>query len=822
MIPVSNIAKIINANNYSLGVPNTEIINVCIDSRSIFDTKKTVYFALRGPRNDGHNYINDLYKLGVRHFIVDDITSVQSYADVNFWQTKNTLDAFQLLAQHIRSQVQIPVIGITGSNGKTIVKEWLYHGLRDNEQICRSPKSYNSQVGVPFSVWNLSQSNTLGIFEAGISKPNEMDKLEQIIRPSIGVFTHLGSAHQNNFSSLTQKVTEKIKLFKHSAVIFYPHDQELVRNCIQENYGASKQLKGWSTKDPAAWMFIKEKHTSNTCKSLITVDNQTELLVMPFTQSAALHNAYACIAVWLHFGLNWKTIQKKLNNLPSLGMRLEIRKGANNCTIINDSYSLDLDSLKIALDLQHHHNEHNNKCVILSELPNMITPEKTYQQVANLLTAAQLKTLIVVGNQYLSHKKLFAKLNPIYLDNTADLQAYLRENPPSNATILVKGARTFGFEKIVTQLEEFEHQTRLEINLNAIQNNLNVYRNLLQPNTKTMVMVKAFSYGSGAYEIAQLMEFNQVDYLAVAFTNEGVALRKNGIRTPIMVLNAEPNSFTQMIAHRLEPEIYNLRSLQAFSEALILHGEAEAYPIHLKLETGMNRLGFSPSEVEKLIAVLDQLPHIKIASIFSHLAGSDNNTHDGFTNQQIETFKQLSTQIETALGYTVIKHIANSAAISRFPTAHFNMVRLGIGMYGFSGDKNLATKLEVVAQLKTTITQIKSVTSNQSIGYGRTFTTSKPSNIATLPIGYADGLRRGLNLVNAFALVNGKNANYVGNICMDMCMIDVTGINCKEGDEVIIFGHKPTLIDIATWYNTIPYEVISNISQRVKRIYFKD
>lgn len=822
MIKALDIANIINVSKHYLGVSDTTIVNVCIDSRSIFDVQDTIYIAIKGPRNDGHNYIDELYNIGVRHFIIEDSSYVNQYSDINYWLVENAIEAFQLLARHIRNQVNIPIIGITGSNGKTIIKEWLYHGLRDVEQICRSPKSYNSQVGVPFSVWNLNKANTLGIFEAGISKPGEMKKLENVIQPTIGIFTHLGTAHQNNFSSLTEKVEEKIQLFNQATVIFYPYDQTLVHERITQTFGNTKQLKNWSTKDRSAWMFIEEQYTQNRCTSLITITNEQHQLELPFTQTASLNNAYACIAVWKHLGLDWQIIQEKANSLPSLGMRLEIRKGANNCTIINDAYSLDLDSLKIALDLQHHHNEHNNKWVILSELPNIINPEKTYQQVASLLVAANIQQLIAVGANYKTHRTFFNNINTVFIANTSNLQTYLRKKQPSNATVLVKGARAFGFEKIVAQLEEFEHQTRLEISLNAIQKNLNVYRNLLAPNTKIMVMVKAFSYGSGAYEIAQLMEFNQVDYLAVAFTNEGVALRKNGIRTPIMVLNAEPNSFAQMIEYKLEPEIYNLKSLQAFTNELIQRGESDAYPIHLKIETGMNRLGFLSNDIKPALAYINSNSNLKVASVFSHLAGSDDAMHDDFTHQQIETFSQIASEIETSIGYTVIKHIANSAAISRFPSAHFSMVRLGIGLYGHTGDQLLNQKLKVVAQLKTTITQIKTIEAKQSIGYSRTFTTSKKSKIATLPIGYADGLRRGLNLAHGFAIVGHEKAHYVGNICMDMCMIDVTNINCTEGDEVIIFGHEPTLQDIATWYNTIPYEVISNISQRVKRIYFKD
>lgn len=823
MIRASSITNIVKATDQYVALPTSNIAHVSIDSRSIFDPIDTIYFAIIGPRNNGHRYIDDLYLMGLRHFIVQEVSQVKQYKDINYWKVENTLDAFQLMAKHIRNQVNIPIIGITGSNGKTIVKEWLFHGLKDNEQICRSPKSYNSQVGVPFSVWNLNQQNTLGIFEAGVSQTGEMEKLAQIIRPTIGIFTHLGSAHQNNFKSLKEKANEKIKLFEHAEVIFYPADQTMVDSCLKKAFENNTQLlKGWSSKDKNAWMYVEEKFANDACHCSVTIENQHHHVVIPFTQSASLNNAYACIITWHHLGLSWDVIQQKLNSLPSLGMRLELRKGANNCTIINDAYSLDLDSLQIALDLQHHHNEHKNKWVILSTLPHILDEKQAYAQVASLLSVASVNQLILVGIEYQKNKELFAHLKAVFVNDIIELKDYLKNNQPSNATVLVKGARTFGFEKIVNQLEEFEHQTRLEINLNAIQHNLNMYRSLLKPNTKIMVMVKAFSYGSGAYEIAQWMEFNQVDYLAVAFTNEGVALRKNGIRTPILVLNAEPNSFAQMIEHRLEPEIYNQKSLTAFSEAVCQAAEVEAYPIHLKIETGMNRLGFTAHEIQDVITTIKENSTLKVASVFSHLAGSDEAMHDDFTNQQISSFSTIASNIESELDYPIIKHVANSAAISRFPNAHFDMARLGIGLYGHSGDKQLNDKLEVVAQLKTTITQIKQLNAGETIGYGRNFSVLKPSKIAVIPIGYADGLRRGINLVNGFVMISEKRANYVGNICMDMCMIDVSGINCQEGDEVIIFGHTPSLQDIATWYNTIPYEIISNISQRVKRIYFKD
>lgn len=818
------LSEIINAKQSKLALPQELVASLCIDSRSVFETKGSLYVALQGPRTDGHKYITELYEMGIRQFVVSNESVVVDLENINYWLVDNTLTALQKLAAYQRSSTNIPVIGITGSNGKTIVKEWLNHALRDVFQICRSPKSYNSQIGVSLSVWNLNENHTLGIFEAGISLPQEMDALKQIINPTIGVFTHLGSAHQEHFDSSKHKAIEKLHLFEHSEVLFYPEDQPELNAAVVSYFVDSPiELCAWSRTNNKAWMFVSsEVVNASDTKSNIIIDGGNYSVNIPFTHVASLNNAYACIAVWYYLKLSWGDIQEKLSSLPKLEMRLELLKGVNQCTIINDAYSLDIDSLKIALDFQHSHNEHKSKIIILSDLPGATSNQDAYRYLASLLLAANVRQFIAVGEDYFPFKHLFQDIPTTYIQDTLQLIDHLKKSELRKSTILVKGARKYGFEQIIKVLVQFEHQTRLEINLNAIQYNLNAYKQLLKPKTKVMAMVKAFSYGSGSHEIAQLLQFNNIDYLAVAFTNEAIALKNNDIQVPIMIMNAEPNSFEQIIEHRLEPEIYSLKILTHFAKTLREQGVSENYPIHIKLETGMNRLGFTQDEIQLLLKILSDNKQLKVASIFSHLAASDDVQHDDFTREQIALFNTTSKKIEQELGYPVLKHLANSAAISRFPSAHFDMVRLGIGLYGHTADEVLNQKLQVVAQLKTTITQIKEVSGETTIGYGRQFKTKNVTKIATLPIGYADGLRRGLNLKHAFVVINDKPAYYVGNICMDMCMVDVTHIQCNEGDEVEVFGTNPSLTKLAKWYNTIPYEVICNISQRVKRIYFKD
>lgn len=821
MLLANKISSIVNASKEQLSQSNEVIKHLCTDSRSVFSAKGTLFIALKSGRNDGHKYIKTVYERGIRNFLVTDTSSLNGFEDANIWQVDNTLLALQTIAQHARNQVNLPIIGITGSNGKTIVKEWLYHGLRNTYNICRSPKSYNSQIGVPLSVWQLKKEHELGVFEAGISQPNEMDALASIIQPTIGVFTHIGDAHQENFSDKSQKIKEKLKLFKTANSVIYPKDETDLDQIIQTTY-PEKQLLSWSLKDKNAWLYCCVTKTESAKTIIeITLNNRTNQLVIPFVNKASVYNALTSIAVWCYLKLDWQTIQSKLNSLPKLGMRLEMLNGVNNSTIINDAYSLDIDSLRIALDFQNSHHTNERKWVVLSDFPYQLTPSD-FELVANLLQSAAVDQLFVVGNSFAHNKSLFESFNLKNLESTQQLAQHLKQNPPSHTSVLVKGARIFKFEELIQVLEPFKHQTRLEINLSAIQHNLSVYKEILAPNTKVMAMVKAFSYGSGSHEIAQWLQANQVDYLAVAFTNEAIALREHGIQLPIMTMNAEPDSFQQMIDHSVEPEIFNINILEQFIEALNQQGVQEAYPIHIKLETGMNRLGFTSNELDKLIQLISSKPLLKVVSIFSHLSSSDMAEEDDYSKQQLEIFKQNATYLENGLGYSTIKHIANSAGIARFPEAHFDMVRLGIGLYGYSSEPSVQQKLEVVAQLKTTITHIKEVPANSSVGYSRAYKTDQPKRIATLPIGYADGLRRGLNTVNAYASVNNNKAFYVGNICMDMCMIDVSDIPCEIGDDVIIFGENPNLSQISTWYRTIPYEVATAISQRVKRLYIKN
>ncbi len=851
---IKDIAKILNGK--IIGKHNAAIKYLLIDSRTLISPSDSLFFAIVGARHNGHNFIDDLYKKQVRNFVVETRRAsslpppnFEEYPEANFILVKDTLTALQQLCAYHRKQFDIPVVGITGSNGKTIVKEWLFQLLEDDKNIVRSPKSYNSQVGVPLSVWLLNTDADIAIYEAGISQVAEMEKLQPIIRPTIGLFTNIGQAHQESFHNIKQKIDEKLKLFYQSEALIFCKDYHL----LYEKIKSTPDLSGvkhfcWS-KDPdivgadlQITKVMKQSPSRHFVKQTTISGNfqnkQIEITI-PFIDDASIENAIHCWAFLLYLDYEQEYIQKRMKLLASVAMRLELKEGINNCTIIDDSYNSDIESLGIALDFLNQQKQHTRKTLIISDILQTGRNEKIlYSDVANLVNKKNIYQIVGIGQAISRQAELFT-IKKNFFSSTDDFLKNLSQLQLHDEAVLLKGARSFEFERISKALQQKVHKTVLEINLNAIVQNLNYFRSLLKPSTKVMAIVKAFSYGSGIYEIANLLQYQRTDYLAVAFADEGVELRKAGISLPILVMNPEEQSFNLMIEHHLEPEIYSFKALSLFYEAVKKNsydkspessGEAK-FPVHIKLDTGMRRLGFVQEDISLLVKRLKKhySQCIKIKTIFSHLAASDEPVHDDFTRLQIEHFETMSNQIISAFNYPVLRHILNSSGVERFPEAQYDMIRLGIGLYGISVVPRYASlrgknqhKLNNVSTLKSTISQIKKVSANETVGYSRKGAVNRDSLIAVVPIGYADGLSRKLGNGVGKVLINKQFAPILGNICMDMCIIDITDIDAKEGDEVIIFGDMYNISELAKQLNTIPYEILTNISRRVKRVYFHE
>ncbi len=811
-LSILNIEKILHAKRF--GDSNGTIDNVSIDSRSLQNNEKTLFFALVGPNNDAHIYISSLIEKGVRCFVVTHIPDELSNK-ATFLVVENTLDALQRYAAYHRSLFKFPVFGLTGSNGKTIVKEWLNFLLNPDFNIIRSPKSYNSQVGVPLSVISINDKHNLGIFEAGISKMNEMEKLETIIKPTIGIITNIGSAHDEGFEDLEKKIKEKLKLFKHSKLIIYQ------KNKVIDTLIESKiKTFSWSFDDETADVFIVKKAIEEKTILQIRYGKDNFEVQIPFQDEASVENAVTCLMVLLSFKYDKKTIQNRMQWLYPVEMRLKVKNGINNTTLIDDSYSSDFQSLKIALDFLESQKQYKNKTLILSDIfQSGLSNEELYTKVAQLIKNNKINRVIGIGETISAFKHKLT--NCITFKNTADFFLNFNYLNFVNETILIKGARHFQFEEIVAALEEKTHETVLEINLNSISHNLSFFKSKLKPTTKMMVMVKAFGYGNGGFEIAKLLEHHKVDYLGVAFADEGIALKNAGIMLPIMVLNPETTSFPAIIQHHLEPEIYGLKGLNAFLK-IAEKRKLKHFPIHIKLDTGMHRLGFEEGNLDELIATLKGNKFVTVKSILSHMATSDDLEHQEFAHSQIDLFEKLSSKLMAELQIKPIRHILNTSGISNFPEAQYDMIRLGIVLYGVSNDVEEQKYLENVGTLKSIISQIRTIQAGESVGYGRRFVAEKPTKIATIPIGYADGISRHWGNGVGFVTINDQKATIVGSICMDMLMVDSTEINCKEGDSVIIFGQSPTVTFIAEQLQTIPYEILTSISQRVKRIFYRE
>jgi alanine racemase len=792
-------------NGEMLQIPlDIEVKGMAYDTRQLTIQSGVVFFAISGDHHDGHGFINEAYDKGVRLFVVEKENYVK--ADASVLLVENSIHAMQAISTHHRAMFEMPVIGITGSNGKTIVKEWLSQMLNDQYNIVKSPKSYNSQIGVPLSVWPIASHHNLGIFEAGISEQNEMSRLEKIIQPTIGIFTNIGQAHNAGFDTIEQKAREKAQLFIHSDQVIFCEDHDIVKNILNETLPSSVKKIPWK---------IKKQEGK---KVSINVQNKILAFRLKFDDHASIENAMNCAVTLFVLGFDANSIQQRLNRLSSIKMRLEMKQAINRSYVIDDTYNNDLYGLEVALDFLSRQHLRAKKTVILSDLYQTgMDNHSLYTKVNDLLQKYKIQKFIGIGQEMNKAQSCFHIASAFYPSTDAYFESKFA---PTDEIVLVKGARDFKFETIVRQLEYKGHGTILEVNLERLIYNLNHFRNLLPQPTKIMVMVKAFAYGGGNFEIAQLLQFHKVDYLGVAYTDEAVELRKNGIHTPIMIMNVSSDSFRLLSEYNLEPEIYSLDQLFDFLDYFETNDEIP--PIHIKLETGMNRLGFRSKDLQRLIEQLKLHKNLKVKSIFSHLAGSDDPRHKDYTKQQASKFEQMSETILDALWYQPMRHLVNTSGIINYPEMHYDMVRLGIGLHGFDPTMNDHSNLKSVSTLKCTISQVKKITAGESIGYGRSGVAQSDTVIAIVPIGYADGYLRAFSNGVGKMMVNNVLVPTIGNVCMDMTMVDVTNVAVKTGDEVTIFGESPNISDLAKWINTIPYEILTNISQRVKRVYLSE
>ena len=858
---LEKIASIVEGKIAGNGNKSTIIKELLFDSRLLISPENTLFFSLKSNRNNGNKYIKELYNKGVRCFVVDNIVLESSIIDATFIIVDNTLKSLQKLATYHRNNFNIPIVSITGSNGKTIIKEWLYQILSPEMSVIRSPRSYNSQIGVPMSVWQLNESHQLAIFEAGISRYDEMQNLKEIIRPNIGIFTNIGYAHGKNFNNISDKIEEKMRLFHDVDTLIYCYDHADIRDAVEKR---NIHTFSWSRKDKNSDVqiysiekgedetvisaFIRRQtfsesenglsnderpksdggenktHCTNNSQILRPSDPLIHKITIPFTDDASIENAIHCWLAAMLLNIPEDVIEKKMRHLSPVAMRMELKSGINKCEIINDSYNSDFNSLTIALDFMNQQHHKKERVVILSDiLQSELKEEDLYKNVAQLLKNKGVNLVIGIGESISRQKDKF-DINKIFYNDTKDFLTNHRIEDFHNQMILLKGAREFEFEKISRLLQAKAHETILEINLSNLVKNMNYYRSKLKSDTKLMVMVKAFAYGSGNFEVSNVLEFHRADYLTVAYADEGIELRRKGINLPIMVMTPEINTYESIIKNNLEPDIYSFRSLALLEDAIENLDSPLNYPIgiHIKLDTGMHRLGFLKDDIDELLHKLKNNKNIIVKSVFSHLAGSDSPDFNDFTMKQINNFEEMSSKIIDAFPYKILRHILNSAGISRFTDYQYDMVRLGIGVYGVHPCEEDRGKLKNVVSLKTTIVQIKEYEIGETVGYSRKGVIERKSRIGVVPIGYADGLKRQLGNGNACFYVNGKAAPIIGNICMDMCMIDVTGIDCKENDTAILFDENHSIEKIAESCNTIAYEILTSFSPRVKRIYFQE
>jgi alanine racemase len=801
-----------------------DIDHLLTDSRKLAYPGQTAFFALRSERRDGHAFIPDLYRAGVRCFWVDREVGFSRFPEATFLLVPDALLALQQVAAAHRKRFQFPVVGITGSNGKTIVKEWANLLLSPDFRIVRSPRSYNSQIGVPLSVWQMQATDELALIEAGISQSGEMEKLEAIICPEIGIFTHIGEAHAEGFATLEEKVREKLVLFRGAKILIYCRDHGPVHEAIQANPVPGRQLLSWGG-ESGAEIEVRVETGAHSSVIYCRYHAQAFDFSIPFTDQASVENALHCAALMLHLGIAPARIRERMAHLHAVAMRMELKEGANHTLIINDSYSADRDSLMLALDVLAQQKQHERKTVILSDIfQSGLSPEQLYQSITQALKARGIHKIIGIGPAISAQCGQFTEAGLEALCFPAT-DSFLDQYHPSwfrDESILLKGARSFAFERIMRVMERKLHQTVLEISLPAVAFNLRQYRRQLQPGTRIMAMVKAFSYGAGAYEIANLLQFHKADWLAVAYADEGVELRQSGIRLPVMVMNPEEAGYSLLVSHDLQPELFSLemtRSLAAFLESEGLRD----FPVHVKLDTGMHRLGFSPEEIPELVDLIRTSGLFRIQTVFSHLVASEDPAQDAFTRTQADIFVRACAVLDQGIGYRPLRHLANTAAIRRHPDLQMDMVRLGIGLYGIDPGFTGKDALQEVSTLRTTIAQVRELPAGQTVGYNRKGVLHRDSRIATIRIGYADGYPRSLGNGHGAVLIRGQRFPTIGHICMDMTMVDITGHpEMQAGEDVVVFGAGLSVAELAQQADTIPYEILTGISQRVQRVYFEE
>lgn len=808
---IKELAEIISAE--ITGNPIGKIEEIYFDSRTVYQPNNAVFFAF-----GDNKYISDAYKKGIRIFVVNQ--TEETFEDAVYLKVPSPLKALQKWAKFHRNNFHLPVIGITGSNGKTVVKEWLNQLLWKDFSIVRSPKSYNSQIGVPLSVLQMKEENSLGIFEAGISQPGEMDILEEIIRLEIGILTHISSAHLENFSSNEEIIREKIKLFQNAETIIYNSDNELVERILNEVY-PDKKFFTFGKKNGSTLRLVSTLELSKGTEIKIEYQSQEYSFQIPFHDEASVENILTVLTVIVALELDLSEYLPLTSQLLPIEMRLEIKEAIRDSVVINDSFNSDLHSVKVALDVLAQQAFPRKSLVLTDVLQSKLNKDELYQKVANLVNSHQIDDLVLIGEFIPKYKNLFQTTARTF-ENTDEFLKELSVKNVHNEAILLKGARPFQLEKISAFLEKKSHDTVLEINLKALVDNVNFFKSKLRPGTKLMAMIKANSYGTGSFEIAQTLEHQKIDYLGVAYADEGVELRKAGITLPIMVMNPEQSSYSSIIDFKLEPEIYSLRVLDLFVQTLKEKSITEAYPIHLKIDSGMNRLGFRREQIEELIQKLKSEKSVVIKSVFTHLATADVQEEKAFAKEQLNIFDEVYDKICSELNILPVKHALNSPGIIYFPDHQYDAVRLGIGMYGISDEEETQKQLKNVVTFKTVISRISEIEAGETVSYGRRFKADRKTRIATLPVGYADGIRRSLGNGNGNVNVHGKLVPIIGTVCMDMLMLDVTNCPCKEGDEVIIFGENPSISEVAEQMGTIPYEVLTSISSRVKRVYYRE
>lgn len=819
MYTISQIASILTADS-KIAAGDCVIEQLLTDSRRLIFPSTTLFFALVTQRRDAHNYIGEMHERGVRNFVVQHGFDTTPFAEANFIFTDDALAALQTLAAYHRKQFHYPVIAITGSNGKTIVKEWLYQLLSPDYNIVRSPRSYNSQLGVALSVWQMNADYNLAIFEAGISMPGEMEKLENIIQPTTGILTNIGSAHNENFVSAAQKTDEKCGLFKHCEAVITNGDNASFAESIRKN--SSAEIISWgNNKNNTIQVFSRLKDGNNIVIEL-KYKNAVYQFNIPFADDAAVQNIETCIAVLLHLNIPANIINERLQLLQPVDMRLQLIPAINNCALINDSYSFDTASFAVALDFMQQQNQFAHKTVILSDVPG--ANNGAYADIIFMLKARNINSAIVIGEQWKTYFPFLKETvdDVYYYTSTNEFLSQFSTSFFRSQVILLKGARRFGFENIAAMLQQKVHRTVMEINLTSIIHNVNEYRKMLKPGVKIMAMVKASGYGSGSAEIANALQYHKVDYLAVAYADEGVELRRANIRLPVMIMNVDEEAFEQVIQYNLEPEIYSVGILKKFDAFLNRQG-LQYYPVHIKVDTGMHRLGFGEDELDDLIEILKTGNRLVVKSVFSHLVASEDAAEDAFSFMQAEQLEKTCSKLERLLNYSFIKHISNSAASIRLPQLQFDMIRLGIGLYGIDSSSSHLLALQPAVTLKTTVAQLRKVKAGDTVGYNRRGKLNADSTIATLRIGYADGFRRALSNGVGRIFIRGKYAPVVGSVAMDMMMADVTHISgIEEGDEAEIFGNNISINEVAKSCSTIPYEILTGIGSRVKRIYIEE